>query len=242
MKAKILTQFFILVFIAGALCLTSCSKTDKAPEKNQGSAGGDSVPGMIKENLDYIAGSNINLGTSAGSYTKTDTEETAVKYSVNPNLLNDLKSGSRTIAVINYKAAGDKKSFYTLDASLAGDSITYSLMQNKKLVESQTFQIVIPGTGVDCDVINAAADTIIEKARVRANNCCCPQRFCIRMCINGAPAFVMFEMRPTSFKCRWWNVVSSWHSINRDLLLRRTVFDVVEANVASWNPNTVLSK
>jgi hypothetical protein len=158
---------------------------------------------MAQETADYMRSKGLQITNSAYSFANNNGEKV---YALNST--DAVKAGSsfnRTQTVIQYKNREGLSEFYVINLGTQPDRLSYTVSRNSELYDLIDVPIGgVPGPGGPCAgaLTQSQVDSILANLLAQANSDCKNRGTCLFQMMGGSCAYVMYLIKPTSWRCR----------------------------------------
>jgi hypothetical protein len=171
---------------------------------------------MAQETAAYMQARGLQITNSAYSFANNNGEKV---YSLTAK--DSVKAGSvfnRTQSVIQYKNSEGQSDFYVVNLEAQADRLTYTISRNSQLYDRIELSLYVPGTGYDpCAgaLTQAQVDNILNNLLAQANADCKTRYTCLFQQMGSSCAYVMYMIKPTSWRCRILTPIDVQAAIDR---------------------------
>jgi hypothetical protein len=170
---------------------------------------------MAEETAAYMRSANIQIANSTYSFTNNEGEKV---YSVTST--DSVKAGSslrRTQSVILHKNSAGDSEFYVIDLESRSDSLNYTITRGLEVIDriGIPIDIGVPPNPCAGALTQAQVNTILQNLQAQANATCKDQYTCLFQMMGSSCAYVMYVVKPTSWKCKILIAVDVATAINR---------------------------
>jgi hypothetical protein len=159
---------------------------------------------MAQETADYMRSRGLQITNSAYSFANNNGERV---YSLTST--DSVKAGSslnRTQSVIQYKNREGQSDFYVINLDAQPNRLSYTISRNSQLFDVLDVPVggLPGGPGDPCAgaLTQAQVDTILANLLAQANSDCQNRGTCLFQMMGGSCAYVMYLIKPTSWRCR----------------------------------------
>jgi hypothetical protein len=171
---------------------------------------------MAQETAAYMQAAGLQVPNSAYAFANSSGEKV---YSLTSQ--DAVKAGAvvnRTQSVIHYKNSEGQSDFYVVNLEAQAERLTYTISRNSVLLDRLELALYIPGGGSDpCAgaLTQAQVDTILQNLLAQANADCKTRYTCLYQRMGTSCAYVMYMIKPTSWRCRILTPVDVQNAIER---------------------------
>lgn len=159
---------------------------------------------MAQETADYMRSKGLQIANSTYSFANNNGEKVYALTSTDS--VRAGSSFSRTQSVIQYKNSEGQSEFYVVNLEAQPKRLSYAISRNSQLYDLIDVPIEgIPGgPGDPCAgaLTQAQVDTILQNLLAQANSDCQNRGTCLFQMMGGSCAYVMYLIKPTSWRCR----------------------------------------
>lgn len=157
---------------------------------------------MAQETADYMRSKDLQIANSTYSFANNNGEKV---YSLTS--ADSVKAGSsfyRTQSVIQYKNREGQSEFYVINLEAQSERLTYTISRNSQLYDLIDVPVGVPGPGGPCAgaLTQSQVDSILQNLLAQANSDCRNRGTCLFQMMGGSCAYVMYLIKPTSWRCR----------------------------------------
>jgi hypothetical protein len=158
---------------------------------------------MAQETADYMRSRGLQITNSTYSFANNNGEKVYALTSTD-----SVKAGSsfnRTQSVIQYKSREGQSEFYVINLGAQPDRLGYTVSRNSELYDLIDVPIGgVPGPGGACAgaLTQSQVDSILANLLAQANSDCKNRGTCLFQMMGGSCAYVMYLIKPTSWRCR----------------------------------------
>lgn len=171
---------------------------------------------MAQETAAYMQARGLQVPNAAYAFTNNNGENV---YSLTSK--DSIRAGtslSRTQSVIQYKNSEGQSDFYVINLDASSNGLSYTITRNSQLLDKIDIGLYIPGGGSDpCAgaLTQAQVNTILQNLLAQANADCQTRYTCLFQMMGSSCAYVMYMIKPTSWRCRILTPVDVQLSIDR---------------------------
>jgi len=170
---------------------------------------------MAQETAAYMQAAGLQVPNSAYAFANSNGEKV---YSLTSQ--DSVKAGAglnRTQSVIHYKNSEGQSDFYVVSLEAQADRLTYTISRNSLPLDRLELALYVPGGGGPCAgaLTQAQVDTILQNLLAQANADCKTRYTCLFQQMGSSCAYVMYMIKPTSWRCRILTPIDVQYAIER---------------------------
>jgi hypothetical protein len=170
---------------------------------------------MAQETAAYMQERGLQITNSAYTFANNNGEKV---YSLTSK--DAVKAGgvfNRTQSVIQYKNSEGQSDFYVINLEAQADRLTYTISRNSQLYDKIDLSLYVPGPGGACAgaLTQAQVDNILNNLLAQANADCQTRYTCLFQMMGSSCAYVMYMIKPTSWRCRILTPIDVQAAIDR---------------------------